>query len=140
MAFKLHSAGNTVTMKKMDKDTATVLAAGDFCGIDVNGLAVVADALSAKLAYVMADAGTGTTEVYCAVADFTQIYFTGTGDAPFATTMRDTEVDMVINSLVQEIDVGASTTDVFRIVWGLDAGTVWSDLEIKFRLNKPIYL
>jgi hypothetical protein len=54
--------------------------------------------------------------------------------------MRDTEVDLVINTLVQQIDVGASTTDVFRIVGGTDAGTVGSASEIKIRLNKPIYL
>jgi len=139
MAFTLHSAWNTLQTKVLEKDSATVLTAFDFCALDANGLAVVASATDTALAYVMVDAPAGTTEVVV-LSDYSQAFFTGTADQVFATTNRNTEVDLVINSGVQEVDLWASTTDVFKVLGSVDAGTVGSDLNVKFKLNKPICL
>ena len=140
MSFILESAWNTAPQcKYMQKDSATVLNAGDFCSIDVNGLAVVADATSPVLAYVMANAKAWDETVYV-LSDYTFAYFVWEADAVFANSYRNTEVDLVINSWVQQIDINATTTDVFKVVWGTDAGTVWETTKVKVRLNKPISL
>ena len=62
----------------------------------------------------------------------------GDGDAAFAVTQKDTEVDLVVNGGVQQIDVGASSTDVLLIQARTDSGTAASASDIEVRINKPI--
>jgi hypothetical protein len=67
--------------------------------------------------------------------------FEGTADAPFAKTMRNTEVDIAIDGAGnQTIDVGATLTDVFKVLATKDAGTVGEATKVLVKINKPISL
>ncbi len=66
---------------------------------------------------------------------------TGTADANFAVANLYTEVDVVINSGVQNIDLGASTTDVLRVIPNVvdtDLNTVGSPLNVLVTINKHL--
>jgi len=64
--------------------------------------------------------------------------FAGTPDEAFAATNRGTEVDLV-GTTTQLIDLGASSTDVFKILPTDDAGTVGSSTdEVLFTINKTL--
>lgn len=124
-------------MKTLAKDSATVIEAGDFVAL-ASGLAIKATAASAKIAYAPYGAAAGETTVQ--ILNDPKAEFTGAGDAAFAVAQRGTEVDLVVNSTVQQIDVGASTTDVLIISVGEDAGVVGSTANIKVRINSTKFL
>lgn len=132
--FKIHSTPSTLVTKTLDKASATVLEEGDMCTLDT-GLAIKAVAASAALAYVCESVGVGDTEVI--VVATPGVVYEGTGDANFAVAQRGTEVDLVGTTTLL-IDVGASTTDVFKIEPGTDAGTVGSTAGILVTINKPL--
>lgn len=116
--------------------SATVIEAGDVCELS-SGLPVKGTATGAKLAYSPFACASGDTQIELTVGgDFT---LEGTGDAAFAVTQKGSEVDLVVNSTVQQVDVGASSTDVFIIDISENAGTVGSASGIRFKINKPIY-
>ena len=123
--YKERSDYNTVVLEKA---LATVIEAGDMVALDAGKLAIKATAASTAIAYseTWAD-GTVTSIV---VVNDPQVSFSGTGDAVFAKSQRGTEVDLVVNATNQEIDVGLSVTDVFKIYPSEDAGTVGSTDEI----------
>jgi hypothetical protein len=105
--------------------------------LDAGGLAIKAVAASTSLAYVVSVPTETTVQVN---ADPTQVYV-GTADANFAKAMRNTEVDLAIDGAGNQlIDVGASLTDVFKVVGAIEAGTVGSTLEVQVVINKPIAL
>lgn len=133
--FEIHKSTESYNTKVLAKDSATVLVGGRFCALTA-GLATVADATSTALAYVVADAGVGETEV-TVIADDTTL-FSGTADAAFAVTNRGTEVDLVLSWDNQLIDLGASVTDVFKVLPSTDAGTVGETTEVRVKLNKPL--
>jgi hypothetical protein len=139
MTFRLHSRGVSPQAKFIEKDSATVLSKKNFITIDVDGKAIAADATSAQLAYLLADAVAGDTKAYV-VSDYSHVYFTGEGDVAFDPTMKGTEVDLAIVSGVQKIDLGASTTDVFKVIASEDAGVTGETEDVKITLNKPIAL
>lgn len=134
MDFEIIYTPPGVITRKVLKDTATVLEKGDMVTLS-SGLLIKAVAASTALGYCIADAPAGETEVL--VLSDPNIIFAGTGDANYAVTMQGTEVDLV-GTTTQLIDVGASTTDVFKIEIGTEAGTVGSANNIRVRINKPL--
>jgi hypothetical protein len=135
--FKLVTVYNSgEPMKTLAKASATVIEAGDMVALS-SGLAIKAVAGSAKIAYSPYGAPAGATTVQ--ILNDPEAEFVGTGDANFAVAQRGTEVDLVTNSNAQQIDVGSSTTDVFVISVGDDAGVVDSAANIKVRINKFLY-
>lgn len=112
--------------------SATVIEAGDMCELSA-GLPVKGTATGAKLAWSPYPCANGDTQIDLTVGN--DFVFEGTGDAVFAVNQKGTEVDMVVNAGEQQIDVGASATDVFLIDISEDAGTVGSTDNIRFRIN-----
>lgn len=138
MDFTLYrTAENTARVVTLPKDSATVIRPGTFITLDGSGLAIEADATSAKLAYSENGAVSGTTSVD--IFDSPELYYIGTADAIYAAAMLGTEVDLVINGGVQEIDVGASTTDVLLVSPGLpddEVNVVGSTDNVVVKINK----
>jgi len=136
MDFKIkdQSGFKTVTMSK---ESATVIEAGDLVAMDSNGYAIKATASSAKIAYCKNGAVAG--ELTCEVSKGNDFTLTGTADANFAITNKGAEVDMVVTSTVQLIDLGESTTDVFLVSIADDAGVVGSTASVEIKINKPLF-
>lgn len=129
--FKLEN-GEQVRTRICKKASGTVIEAGDIVAIS-SGLIVKADASSAKIAYAPAGAPSGVTDIEVTEGcDFT---LRGTGDANFAVAQKGTEVDLVVNSNAQQIDVGSSSTDVFIVSIDQNAGVVGSAANIEVRIN-----
>ena len=124
-------------MKTIEKASATVIEAGDMVALDAGGLAIKATAASTAIAWTRTGAIAGELSVQ--VLDDPKAEFAGKGDANFAKAQRGTIVDLVVNANVQEIDVGASVTDVLVISPASDAGTVGATGGIKVRINKFLY-
>ncbi len=116
--------------------SATVIEAGDVCELDT-GLVVKGTATGAALAYSPAASADGDTQIELSVGN--DFVLEGTGDAAFAVTQKGTEVDLVVTTNVQYIDVGSSSTDVFKIDMSENAGTATSVNNIQVRINKPIF-
>lgn len=115
--------------------SATVIAAGRLVESS-SGLIVDGTATGAALAWTPTGSADGETTIEITEGnDFTLL---GTGDAVFAAAQRGTEVDLVVNATVQQIDVGSSSTDVLKIQHSNDSGTVGSASNIEVRINKPI--
>lgn len=137
MNFKIVRQDRDPSTAVLEKDVATTdLDSGLFCAIDANGLAVKADATSTEIAYVY----DVISETEVLVAKGNNLVLEGTADAPFAKTNRNTEVDIAIDgSGNQLIDLGASTTDVFKVISSTDAGKV-GETTVRVVINKPIAL
>jgi len=129
-----HSASTAI----LEKDAATTdIVQGQFCTLDAGGLAIKALAASTQIALVMSVIDDTHVMV---LADPTAV-IEGTADAAFAKAMRNTEVDIAIDGGGnQTIDVGASTTDVLKVLATEDAGTVGSVEKVKVIVNKPLSL
>lgn len=112
--------------------SATVIEAGDMCEL-ASGLPVKGTASGAKLAYSPFACASGDTQIELTVGN--DFVLEGTGDAVFAVNQKGTEVDLVVNSTVQQIDVGSSTTDVFVVDISENAGTVGSAVNIRVKIN-----
>ncbi len=101
MNFKPLQTTSTTNYVVLEKDPAVVLEQGQFCTIDVaTGLAVKAGAAATSIALVMATTETSDgllkSDEVMVLAD-ANVLLVGTGDAPFAKTMRNTEVDIAID-------------------------------------------
>jgi len=116
--------------------SAVVIEAGDVCELDT-GLIVKGTATGARLAYSPNASAAGDTQIELSVGD--EFVLEGTGDAAFAVTQKGTEVDLVVTSTVQLVDVGASSTNVFRIDASENAGTAASIEKIRVRINLPLF-
>jgi hypothetical protein len=123
-------------MKTLAKGSSTVIEPGDMITL-TSGLVTKADHASAALAFSPNGGANGETTIQ--VLNDPKAEFVGTGDAVFAVAQRGTEVDLVMSGTAQQIDVGSSTTDVFKVSIGTDAGVVNSDKNIKVRINKFLY-
>lgn len=135
MDFKLRDGEQVRTVKAV-KGSSTVIEAGDLVALDT-GLIIKATAASTEVAWCPMGAANGTTEVEVTVGnDFTLV---GVADANFAVTNKGTIVDMVVASTVQKIDLGESTTDVFKVDISENAGTVGSANNICVKINKPLF-
>jgi hypothetical protein len=117
--------GGDVVRQSVPKDPATVLKQGDLITVDNNKLAIRAVAASATLAYVLADAPVGAESVAVNSNPFTQ--YVMQADQNSVATDRGNEVDLVEDvDGNQLVDLGASTTDVFKVmntVDGVEVGT-----------------
>jgi len=132
--FRLKNGEKIRTVKCL-KASATVIEAGDLVTLS-SGLIIKAVAASAAIAYAPNGAGNGETEIDVTVGnDFTLL---GTGDEVFAATHKGAEVDLVGTTDLL-IDVGASSTDVFKVSISKDAGTVGATTNIEVRINKPLF-
>ena len=130
-----HSASTAI----LEKDALTTdIVQGQFCTIDATtGLVIKAVAASTQIALVMQVIDDTHVMV---LADPTAV-IEGTADAAFDKTMRNTEVDIAIDGAGnQTIDVGASATDVLKVLATEDAGTVGSVEKVKVIVNKPLSL
>lgn len=116
--------------------SATVIEAGDLCELS-SGLPVKGTATGAKLAYSPEACANGDTQIE--LSEGNNFVLEGTADAVFAVTQKGSEVDLVVNSTVQQIDVGSSSTDVFIVDISENAGTVGSTSNVRVRINKYIW-
>lgn len=133
--FSPITAQSKLATKLLGKASGTVIQAW-FPVTLSSGLAIPAVAASTAIAVPVADAPAGTTTVLV-YAD-QNIIFEWEADATPAVTNRNTEVDLVVNSWVPQVDIGASTTDVFKVLGGTDY--VGQNGLIRFKINKPICL
>lgn len=134
MDFRI-KGGEKIRTKFATIASATVIAAGRLVELDT-GLIVDGTATGAKLAYTPSGSAAGETKIE--ISDGNDFTLVGTGDAAFAVTQKDTEVDLVINTGVQNIDVGTSATDVLLVQANYDSGVAGSTDNIEVRINKPI--
>ena len=119
------------------KESATVIEAGDLVDEDGSGYIAKADASSTKVAYCPKGAPAGVTDVEVTVGN--DFVLEGTADANFAIANKGTEVDLVMDSTTQKIDLGTSTTDVFLVDISENAGTVGAATGVRVRINKPLF-
>lgn len=136
MDFKVVGGINGVPTVLAPIASATVIEPGDLVSIS-SGLVVKAAANSTVLAYCPNGSAAGETQTEVTVGN--DFVLEGTADANFAAANRGAEVDLVVTNNVQLIDLGESTTDVFKVSIGVDAGTVGSKNNVRVRINKPAF-
>lgn len=136
MDFKLRN-GEQVRTVLCTKESATVIEAGDIVDEDGSGYIAKADALSAAIAYAPKGAAAGTTEIEVTVGNDFELVGTASGN--FTIDDKGKEVDLVIDGTAQEINLEASSTDVFKVAIDKDAGTAGSTSEVVVRINKPLF-
>lgn len=115
--------------------SATVIEAGDLVEV-ASGLIVKATATGAKLAWSPKAKASGETQIECSRGN--AFLLVGTGDAVFAAAQRGKDVDLVVNSNNQQIDVGTSSTKVLTIDFASDAGVVGSASNIHVKIALPV--
>lgn len=116
--------------------SATVIEAGDMCELS-SGLPIKGTATGAKLAYSPFACPNGDTQIELTVGN--DFVLQGTGDAVFAVADKGALADMIVPGGAQQIDVSASSTDVFVVDISENAGVVGSANNIRFKINKPLY-
>lgn len=116
--------------------SATVIEAGDLVDL-TSGIVTKADEASTALAYAPNGSADGETKIEVTVGN--DFLLEGTADAVFAVTQKGTEVDVVMDGTAQQIDVGASTTDVLKVDISENAGTVDSASKVRVKINKPLF-
>lgn len=136
MDFTIVQRGPNSTTATLAKASATVIEAGDLVALDAGGLAIKATAASTQVLYTETGAANGDTEIL--VITDTDLILRGTADANFAASNRATEVDIVVTWNNQLIDLGASVTDVLKVVPDSKAGTVGSANNVLVRINKTL--
>jgi hypothetical protein len=133
MAFS-RKDGEIVRTTICEKDTTTVIAAGDLVTLDADGLIVKAVANSTAIAWTPNGAAAGTTKVD--VSQGTNFTLTGTASAAFAKANRGKTVDITDAQL---INTAASTKNVLKVGIGADTGTVGSTEKVEVRIAKPLF-
>jgi len=114
--------------------SATVVEAGDLVALD-SGIVIKAVAASAELAYAPWGSADGETEIEITMGnDFTLL---GTTNANFAVTDKGIDCDLVGTTTLL-IDIGTTSTNVFKVCASDTSGTVDSKLNVEVRLNTPI--
>lgn len=116
--------------------SATVIEAGDMVAL-TDGLIVKAAANSAAIAYAPNGSANGETKIEVTVGN--DFLLEGTADANFAVAKKGAEVDLVVTSNVQLIDLGESTTDVLKVDISENAGTVDVKTGVRVKINKPLF-
>jgi hypothetical protein len=117
------------------KASGTVIPKGGIVAIS-SGLIINGVVGSTAIAFAPKGAASGVTQVEVTVGN--DFVLQGTGDAAFAVAQKGTEVDMV-DDTNQYIDVGTTSTRVFKIDVSENAGTVGSASNIRVRINKPLF-
>ena len=134
MDFKVKTS-EILRTELCDIASATVIEAGDLVALS-SGLIIKATATSTAVAYAPNGSADGETSI--AVTTGNDFTLQGTADANFTVAKKGAEVDLVVTGGAQLIDVGASTTDVFKVGIASDAGTVGSTSNVEVRINKPL--
>ncbi len=116
--------------------SATVIEPGDLVSM-TDGLIVKATDASTALAYAPKGSADGETKIEVTVGN--DFLLKGTADANFAVANKGAEVDLVVTSDVQLIDLGSSSTDVLKIDISENAGVVGSKLGVQAKINKPLF-
>lgn len=134
--FEIKQQGPGFRTRVAEIASATVIEPGDMVTMTSN-LIVKADENSSALAYAINGSAAGETSIEITEGnDFTLV---GTGDDVYSENYRGDLVDLVVDNGTQQIDVGASTTDVFQIIGAEDSGVVGSASGIEVRINKPLF-
>ena len=134
--FEIKQQGQGFRTRVCEIASATVIEAGDMVGMTSN-LIVKADEKTTAIAYAINGSVAGETSIEITEGnDFTLV---GTGDEVYSEDYRGDLVDLVVDNGTQQIDVGASTTDVFQIIGAEDSGVVGSASGIEVRINKPLF-
>lgn len=133
--FRLIYAPDDAIVVPCTKDTAVVIEPGDMVTLS-SGLIIKATEASTALGFCPVGGGTGITSV--GVISDDRCIFEGTADAAFAVTDKGAKVDMVIDTGAQKIDLGESTTDVFKVDFSENAGTATSTANVRVRINKTL--
>jgi hypothetical protein len=115
--------------------SATVIEAGDLVTLDTD-LIIKAVAVSTALAYAPLGSPAGETKIE--VTKGNDFLLEGTADAAFAVTNKGAEVDLVGTTNLL-IDLGESTTDVFKVDISENAGTASSTANVRVKINKPLF-
>ena len=136
MDFKIVSGLHGVPTVLATKASATVIEAGDLVAIDT-GLIIKATATSTAIAYAPNGAGNGETKIEVTVGN--DFVLEGTADANFVVAHKGAEVDVVVASGVQKIDLGESSTDVLKVDISENAGTAGSASNVRVKINKPLF-
>lgn len=135
--FKLNEVyAKWAPLKTLIKESSTVIAPRSMVALDT-GLAISATEASTSIAYSPSGAPAGVTTVQ--ILNDRLAEFVGTADANFAVTDKWGIVDMVLTWAGQLIDIGESTTDVFKVDISEDAGVAGSANNVRVRINKFLY-
>lgn len=114
--------------------SATVIEAGDLVALS-SGLIVKAGAADTAVAYAPHGSAAGETKIEITVGN--DFLLEGTADANFAITDKGIECDLVGTTNLL-IDLGESTTDVFKVDVSENAGTAGSTANVRVKINKPL--
>ena len=131
--FNVVYVPDDVIVQKATKLSATVIEAGDMVSLSTDGIMIKAVAASASLGYAVEAAASGATT--CNVISDSRAIFSGSGDAVFSVAIKGTTVDLVGTTTLL-IDVGETTTNVFKVEYSTEAGTVDVTAGIRVRINK----
>lgn len=114
-----------------------VIEAGDVAEA-ASGLIVKGTATGARLAYCLfAHASGDGTQIEVTVgSDF---ILEGTGDAAYAVADKGTAADLVVDTGAQQIDVSASSTNVFWVCMSQPAAVVGATTHIQVVIALPLY-
>jgi hypothetical protein len=116
--------------------TDTVIEAGDLVALS-SGVITKATATSTAVAYCPNGSADGEVLTEVSVGnDFTLV---GTADANFAVTDKGEEVDIVVSSDAQLIDLGEDTYKVLKVGISNNSGTNGSKLNVEVKINKPLF-
>lgn len=116
--------------------SAEVIEAGDLCEA-ASGLPVKATATGAKLAYSPFASPSGDTQIELTLGN--DFILQGTGDATFAVADKGTAADLIVASTVQQVDVSASSTNVFIVCLSQPDAVVGSASNINVVIALPLY-
>lgn len=136
MDFKIANSNAVTSTVTLEKASATVIEAGDMVAL-ASWLAIKATAASTAIAFCPAGWADGATEIE--VYNDEALILKGTADKVFAVTHRGVEVDLVVNTGNQEIDVDSVATKVLKVQPGTKAGTVGSKQDFTVTINKPLF-
>ena len=132
--FKIKN-GEEVRTRIVTVASATVIPAGSLVALS-SGIAIKAVAGSTAIAFTEKGSADGETEMEVTVGnDFSLV---GTADANFAVTDKGIECDLVGTTTLL-IDLGESTTKVFKVGIGTDSGTAGSTADVEVKINKPLF-
>ena len=127
--------GSDVKTTFATKAAGVVIEAGDLVTLS-SGLIIKAVAGSTAIAY--APNGAASADLQCEVTIGNDFTLVGTSDANFAVTDKGIECDL-IGTTTLLIDLGESTTDVFKVGIGTTAGTAGSTANVEVKINKPLF-
>lgn len=118
----------------LEKAAATEIDPFSFVSLDANWLAIKATAATTNLLPCIAV----LSDTKILVSIDASAVLEMTADAVFAKNMRNTEIDIAIDwDWNQLADVGASATDVLKVLGTEDAWVVWV-AKVKVKINRPI--